>query len=94
MRYVSSEGYFGINLNPLSKPSEVSYTLLPSMAYYEFLPFDNTRIELAREDSHNGITDPNCTVIDLANVKIGQYYELLITTFTGKPFIVQIHGIY
>ena len=36
--YASSECYFGINLKPLCKPSEVSYTLLPNMAYFEFLP--------------------------------------------------------
>ncbi|XP_024534171.1 indole-3-acetic acid-amido synthetase GH3.5 [Selaginella moellendorffii] len=36
--YASSECYFGINLQPLCPPSEVSYTLLPNMAYFEFLP--------------------------------------------------------
>ncbi|RVW71532.1 Indole-3-acetic acid-amido synthetase GH3.17 [Vitis vinifera] len=36
--YASSECYYGINLKPLSKPSDVSYTLLPNMAYFEFLP--------------------------------------------------------
>ncbi|KAF9600211.1 hypothetical protein IFM89_005035 [Coptis chinensis] len=35
--YASSECYFGLNLNPLSKASDVSYTLLPNMAYFEFL---------------------------------------------------------
>jgi auxin responsive GH3 family protein len=35
--YASSECYFGLNLKPLCKPSEVSYTLLPNMAYFEFL---------------------------------------------------------
>ncbi|KAF2285882.1 hypothetical protein GH714_008678 [Hevea brasiliensis] len=34
--YASSECYFGVNLNPLCKPSEVSYTLIPTMAYFEF----------------------------------------------------------
>ncbi|KVI02219.1 Actin-binding FH2 [Cynara cardunculus var. scolymus] len=36
--YASSECYFGVNLNPLCKPNEVSYTLIPTMAYFEFLP--------------------------------------------------------
>ncbi|KAF8400092.1 hypothetical protein HHK36_015967 [Tetracentron sinense] len=39
--YASSECYFGINLKPLCKPSDVSYTLLPNMAYFEFLPVEN-----------------------------------------------------
>ncbi|THG21650.1 indole-3-acetic acid-amido synthetase GH3.17 isoform X1 [Camellia sinensis] len=36
--YASSECYLGINLEPLCKPCDVSYTLLPNMAYFEFLP--------------------------------------------------------
>ncbi|KAL0654276.1 hypothetical protein Bca4012_096967 [Brassica carinata] len=35
--YASSETFFGINLNPLSKPEHVSYTFLPNMAYFEFI---------------------------------------------------------
>ncbi|KAF5943155.1 hypothetical protein HYC85_020797 [Camellia sinensis] len=36
--YASSECYLGINLEPLCKPCDVSYTLLSIMAYFEFLP--------------------------------------------------------
>nr|XP_027092553.1 indole-3-acetic acid-amido synthetase GH3.17-like [Coffea arabica]XP_027092554.1 indole-3-acetic acid-amido synthetase GH3.17-like [Coffea arabica]XP_027092555.1 indole-3-acetic acid-amido synthetase GH3.17-like [Coffea arabica]XP_027092556.1 indole-3-acetic acid-amido synthetase GH3.17-like [Coffea arabica] len=78
--YVSSEACFGINLKPLCSPYDVSYTLIPNMAYYEFIPIGNHQ-------------DPNCTnskdahlkdhIVDLANVKIGQHYELLVTTCTG-----------
>ncbi|KAH0860949.1 hypothetical protein HID58_089210, partial [Brassica napus] len=35
--YGSSECLFGLNINPLSKPCDVSYTTVPSMAYFEFL---------------------------------------------------------
>ncbi|XP_038702767.1 indole-3-acetic acid-amido synthetase GH3.17-like isoform X4 [Tripterygium wilfordii] len=62
--YASSECYFGINFKPLSKPSDVSYTLIPNMAYFEFLP-------------------ENIGTVDLVNVKLGHYYELLVTTYTG-----------
>ncbi|XP_027090293.1 indole-3-acetic acid-amido synthetase GH3.17-like [Coffea arabica] len=75
--YGSSEAVFGINMKPLCRPYDVSYTFIPNMAYYEFLPIDNHQ-------------DPNCTIrkdahlkdhiVDLANVKIGQHYELLVTT--------------
>ncbi|KAL3512048.1 hypothetical protein ACH5RR_024765 [Cinchona calisaya] len=84
MMYVSSKGYFGINLNPLSKTADqVSYTLLPNMACYEFRPFNGIHKESTQEDLQNGIPDTNCMVVDLANLKIGQSYELLVTTFTG-----------
>ena len=36
--YASSECFPGLNLNPLCKPSEVSYTLIPTLADFEFLP--------------------------------------------------------
>ncbi|MBA0686813.1 hypothetical protein Goari_014391 [Gossypium aridum] len=40
--YASSECYFGLNLKPMCKPSEVSYTIMPNMAYFEFLPHDDS----------------------------------------------------
>ncbi|CBI29278.3 unnamed protein product, partial [Vitis vinifera] len=67
--YASSECYYGINLKPLSKPSDVSYTLLPNMAYFEFLP-EGERVEIE--------------VVGLVDVKVGHYYELVVTTFTGE----------
>ncbi|CAN1843928.1 Indole-3-acetic acid-amido synthetase GH3.5 [Linum perenne] len=67
--YASSECYFGLNLNPLCKPSEVLYTLVPTMAYFEFLPVDRT----AR------FTE----LVDLVDVKLGQEYELVVTTYAG-----------
>ncbi|XP_071730183.1 indole-3-acetic acid-amido synthetase GH3.5-like isoform X2 [Rutidosis leptorrhynchoides] len=65
--YASSECYFGVNLNPLCKPSEVSYTLIPTMAYFEFLPIGVDEQEL----------------VDLSDVKLGQDYELVVTTYAG-----------
>ncbi|KAF2538365.1 hypothetical protein F2Q68_00019180 [Brassica cretica] len=41
--YASSECYFGLNLNPMSKPSEVSYTIMPNMAYFEFIPLGGSK---------------------------------------------------
>ncbi|XP_068647323.1 indole-3-acetic acid-amido synthetase GH3.17-like [Aristolochia californica] len=83
--YASSECYFGINLKPLSKPSEVSYTLLPNMAYFEFLPVEGGHEE---ESRCNGVLDPKRSelqdeTVDLVNVKLGHFYELVVTTFTG-----------
>ncbi|KAH9712155.1 putative indole-3-acetic acid-amido synthetase GH3.1 [Citrus sinensis] len=38
--YASSECFFGLNMKPMCKPSEVSYTIMPNMGYFEFLPHD------------------------------------------------------
>ncbi|KAJ0983468.1 hypothetical protein J5N97_011723 [Dioscorea zingiberensis] len=71
--YASSECYFGLNLNPMNKPSEVSYTLIPTMAYFEFLPL-----------YRSGTTEPDHRdLVDLVNVKLGQEYELVVTTYAG-----------
>ncbi|XP_051146341.1 probable indole-3-acetic acid-amido synthetase GH3.1 [Andrographis paniculata] len=72
--YASSECYFGLNLNPMCKPSQVSYTIMPNMAYFEFLPHDNNN-----NVNSNSLTD----LVDLADVEVGKDYELVITTYAG-----------
>lgn len=69
--YASSECYFGLNLNPMCKPSEVSYTIMPNMAYFEFLP----------HDPKPGSTSSK--LVELADVEVGKEYELVITTYAG-----------
>ncbi|CDP11866.1 unnamed protein product [Coffea canephora] len=75
--YASSECYFGVNLNPLCMPSEVVYTLIPTMAYFEFLPVtsENEPVPLNPNKHHK--------LVDLVDVQLGQDYELVITTYAG-----------
>ncbi|XP_057964834.1 probable indole-3-acetic acid-amido synthetase GH3.1 [Malania oleifera] len=73
--YASSECYFGLNLNPMCKPAEVSYTIMPNMAYFEFLP---------HEPAPSGSTrEPTPKLVDLVDVEVGKEYELVITTYAG-----------
>ncbi|XP_042496284.1 indole-3-acetic acid-amido synthetase GH3.17-like isoform X2 [Macadamia integrifolia] len=94
--YASSECYFGINLNPLSEPSNVSYTLLPNMAYFEFLPVNKKHGEEGERDTCDVSSEMNCSkkedkevgeekgeAVDLIQVEPGHYYELIVTTFSG-----------
>ncbi|KAK5786798.1 hypothetical protein PVK06_041444 [Gossypium arboreum] len=67
--YSSSEACFGINLKPLSKPFDVSYTFLPNTAYFEFLPVNKDGGGKAQET--RTIDKP----VDLVNVKLDQYYR-------------------
>ncbi|GJN04725.1 hypothetical protein PR202_ga22295 [Eleusine coracana subsp. coracana] len=71
--YASSESYFGINLRPMDRPEDVAYTLLPNMCYYEFIKVEKDGEEEAGEGK----------VVDLVDVEVGGYYELVVTTFTG-----------
>ncbi|CAF2115985.1 unnamed protein product [Brassica napus] len=84
--YASSEAFFGMNVNPLSKPQHVSYTFLPNMSYFEFVEVDDD----------GGTTGE---IVDLVNVKLGSYYELLVTNFSGLHRcrvgdVLQVTGFY
>ncbi|KAM0852706.1 hypothetical protein ACQ4PT_051572 [Festuca glaucescens] len=71
--YASCECYFGVNLRPLCDPSEVCYTIIPNLAYFEFLPVDDEQEE----------GDDLPVLVDLARVEAGREYEIVITTFAG-----------
>ncbi|GMI66042.1 hypothetical protein like AT2G14960 [Hibiscus trionum] len=73
--YASSECYFGLNLKPMCEPSEVSYTIMPNMAYFEFLPHESSAPELSRDSPPR--------LVDLADLEIGKEYELIVTTYAG-----------
>ncbi|ESQ30651.1 hypothetical protein EUTSA_v10012389mg, partial [Eutrema salsugineum] len=68
MVYASSETIFGINVDLLCKPQDVSYTCLPNMSYFEFIQVDEENKD---------------EIVDLMNVKLGYYYELLVTNYFG-----------
>ncbi|XP_049356691.1 indole-3-acetic acid-amido synthetase GH3.6-like [Solanum verrucosum] len=82
--YGSSECHFGINLNPFCKPSEVSYTLIPTMCYFEFAPIhrDNGVINSISKSKLLNEKEQN-QLVDLVDVQIGQEYELVVTTYSG-----------
>ncbi|KAI3865597.1 hypothetical protein MKX03_036867 [Papaver bracteatum] len=71
-RYICSECFLGINLNPFCKPTEVAYTFLPNMAYFEK---KNNNQQEEQNDAQ--------VLVDLANVKLGHEYEIYITTYSG-----------
>ena len=71
--YASSECCFGMNLKPMCDPYEVSYTIMPNMAYFEFIPHSG------REDSEDSATQ----LIELADLEIGKDYEIIVTNYAG-----------
>ncbi|ESQ30660.1 hypothetical protein EUTSA_v10011355mg [Eutrema salsugineum] len=68
MVYGSSETMLGINVDLSCKPHDVSYTCLPNISYFEFLEVDEENKD---------------EIVDLVNVKLGCYYELLVTNYFG-----------
>ncbi|KAE8654809.1 putative indole-3-acetic acid-amido synthetase GH3.1 [Hibiscus syriacus] len=82
--YGSSECYFGINLEPLCSPSEVSYTLIPTMAYFEFLPVSRKNELTGSVSESTALNDEEKKkLVDLVDVELGREYELVVTTYAG-----------
>ena len=77
--YGSSECFFGINLNPFCNPSDVSYTIMPNMGYFEFLPQDHDD----DASSSSGSSFTLSRLIDLDDVELGKSYEIVVTTYSG-----------
>ncbi|CAH2069972.1 unnamed protein product [Thlaspi arvense] len=89
--YASSECYFGVNLRPLCQPSEVSYTLIPTMAYFEFLPVHRNSGVTSSINLRKALTEKEQQeLVDLVDVKLGQEYELVVTTYAVKNAVTHL----
>uniref|UniRef100_A0A0E0DLU6 Uncharacterized protein n=1 Tax=Oryza meridionalis TaxID=40149 RepID=A0A0E0DLU6_9ORYZ len=72
--YLASECAIGINLERTSPPEETTYVLLPTAAYFEFIPFD-----MDAAGRRAAAVEP----VDITGVEAGKTYELVATTFRG-----------
>ncbi|KAJ8622585.1 hypothetical protein MRB53_031114 [Persea americana] len=85
--YFASECSVAINLDRVNPPNLTRYVMLPTAAYFEFLPFDLGDGFVARE------------AVDLSGVEIGKMYEVIVTTYRGLyryrlGDIVKVTGFY
>ncbi|KAK6157156.1 hypothetical protein DH2020_011404 [Rehmannia glutinosa] len=73
--YGSTESWIGVNVDPCLAPDKVTFAVVPTFTYFEFIP-------LHRQES--GTDDfVEDEPVPLSKVKIGQEYEIVLTTFTG-----------
>ncbi|OIW02324.1 hypothetical protein TanjilG_11218 [Lupinus angustifolius] len=70
--YGASEGWVGTNLHPTVPAEFASYTVFPNCGYYEFIPLSEDAI---------ACVDPK--PVGLTEVKVGEEYEIVMTTRTG-----------
>ncbi|KAK2993264.1 hypothetical protein RJ640_015743 [Escallonia rubra] len=81
--YGSTESWIGVNVDPSCPPEDVTFAVIPTFSYFEFIP-------LYRQKNQEYSTSA-CTIDDfieedpvpLSKVRIGQQYEVVLTTFTG-----------
>ncbi|KAF5764552.1 putative GH3 family protein [Helianthus annuus] len=82
--YGATESWIGVNMDPCSPPENVRFTVVPTFSYFEFIPL-HLRYHKACVGSTSGGDDYlEADPVPLSKVKIGQQYEIVLTTFTGK----------
>lgn len=86
--YFASECCVGINLDIMQPPEMTRFVILPTAAYFEFLPFN------MNEDN-----DVSKETVDLSSVEVGKMYEVVVTTYRGfyryrMGDIVRVVGFY
>ncbi|XP_023512179.1 indole-3-acetic acid-amido synthetase GH3.10 [Cucurbita pepo subsp. pepo] len=83
--YGSTESWIGVNVDPCLPPENVTFAVVPTFSYFEFIP-------LFRQHQQHDCGSSSVAAFDdflegqplpLSQVKIGQQYELVLTTFTG-----------
>ncbi|KAL5986940.1 hypothetical protein ACLOJK_015275 [Asimina triloba] len=78
--YGATEGWIGVNVNPSYPPETVTFTVVPTFSYFEFIP-----LYRPTEDNCEAVVDDfiEAEPVTLAQVKLGEHYEVVLTTFTG-----------
>uniref|UniRef100_A0A0R0FKJ1 GH3 middle domain-containing protein n=1 Tax=Glycine max TaxID=3847 RepID=A0A0R0FKJ1_SOYBN len=77
--YGSSEGWIGTNVKPTVPPELATYTVLPQIGYFEFIPL--RELEGAKGDS--SFLCMEAKPVGLTEVKIGEEYEIVVTNPAG-----------
>ncbi|CAA3009930.1 jasmonic acid-amido synthetase JAR1 [Olea europaea subsp. europaea] len=79
--YGSTESWIGVNVDPCYPPEKVSFAVVPTFSYFEFIPLNRSE----NEDGKSAIDDfVEDDPVPLSHVKLGQQYEIVLTTFTGQ----------
>ncbi|XVE92797.1 hypothetical protein REPUB_Repub01dG0133200 [Reevesia pubescens] len=77
--YGSTESWIGMNLDPSLPPEDVTFAVMPTFSYFEFIP-----LYRQKQDLSSGTVDfIEDEPVPLSQVKVGQEYEIVLTTFTG-----------
>ncbi|KAI4322636.1 hypothetical protein L6164_022312 [Bauhinia variegata] len=77
--YGSTESWIGVNVDTSLPPENVTFAVVPTFSYFEFIPL------YRQKQDTTSVTDDfiEDKPIPLSQVKVGQEYEVVLTTFTG-----------
>lgn len=79
--YGSTESWIGVNVDPSLPPEKVTFAVVPTFSYFEFMPLYRQKQDCSSLAVDDFIEDEP---VPLSKVKVGQEYEIILTTFTGK----------
>ncbi|KAJ4975100.1 hypothetical protein NE237_000206 [Protea cynaroides] len=93
--YGSTESWIGVNVDPSSPPENVTFAVIPTFSYFEFIPLYRQNKDFTSTVYDFIEADP----VPLTQVKVGQEYEVVLTTFTGLyryrlGDVVEVAGFY
>ncbi|VAH59056.1 unnamed protein product [Triticum turgidum subsp. durum] len=77
--YGASEGWIGANVEPAAPPESATFTVLPDIGYFEFIPLRPGCAAAPGPDACYGESEP----VGLTDVVAGEHYEVVMTTFAG-----------
>lgn len=79
--YGSTESWIGVNVDPCLPPEDVTFAVVPTFSYFEFMP-----LYRQKQGFNSAIDDfiEDEQPVPLSKVKVGQEYEIVLTTFTGE----------
>ncbi|XP_020163602.1 jasmonoyl--L-amino acid synthetase GH3.3 [Aegilops tauschii subsp. strangulata] len=77
--YGASEGWIGANVEPAAPPESATFTVLPDIGYFEFIPLRPGCTAAPGPDACYGESEP----VGLTDVVVGEHYEVVMTTFAG-----------
>ncbi|KVH95872.1 GH3 auxin-responsive promoter [Cynara cardunculus var. scolymus] len=99
--YGSTESWIGVNMDPSCAPQNVTFTVVPAFSYFEFIPLHRQHHKPCDAVVAGGGGDDYLEddPVPLSKVKIGQQYEIVLTTFTGLyryrlGDVVEVSGFY
>ncbi|KAF3775022.1 Jasmonic acid-amido synthetase [Nymphaea thermarum] len=79
--YGATECWVGVNTEPAAPPETVSFTVVPTFAYFEFLPLRRRDALITSAMADDEFIEAQA--VKLSQVEVGEEYEVVVTTFTG-----------
>ncbi|XP_031105915.1 indole-3-acetic acid-amido synthetase GH3.10 [Ipomoea triloba] len=102
--YGATESWIGVNVDPSSPPEKVTFAVIPTFSYFEFIPLHRQKSQQSYNNNDNASHLPTDDFLEddpvpLSQVKIGQEYEVVLTTLTGLyryrlGDVVEVAGFY